>query len=148
MSLSRDSVLFPSEEYIQECIKNADRLRGERKPREGDYHIYLPESYRNRDASGEPIHYVAIANWSISRSLATCELRHLKNWIWLPRLDQLIEMLEERGYFLGLFGPWQVEDGKEYAATYYNRGDDVKTIYGPDPETALLRAYLEVVKSK
>jgi len=149
----RSPPMFPTPEYTRECIKHQEELREEYKKRgvqRGDVvyrHGLIGLVVYVR--SDEPHPYVEI-HWPNNE--------YFDNPIWLPRLDQLIEMLEERGY------GWRVAyyygsewDNRQYEVTLAKfdaihsdaKGTDdrdfIENVRGPDPACALLRAWLEVV---
>lgn len=70
----------------------------------------------------------------------------------LPSQRQLIELLEERGYGIVLYIGLRVSTVRLMTETTFLRkdpdDDSAAEWRGPDPETALLRAWLEVVKNE
>ena len=114
--------MFPSPEYIQECIENRDKLP-EWEPRPGDWGALQ----QNRNVISVVDEASGWGQW-----------KHF--WLWLPRLDQLIEMLEERGYHYVLGG-----GSGEHTADVFRGIEEPKIIKAPDPATALLKCLLEVI---
>jgi len=141
--------MFPSKEYIALCTKPevAEKLsqgdpegREEWEPREGDW-FYNP--------SQDKVHLLTRNNtWFIG-----APKRFIEHNIPLPTQRQLQEMIEERGY------DWLLEVGalrdkdERYEAVLYGLCTKSTTavkirIGAPDPETALLRALLEVMEKE
>jgi len=139
-----------SEAYKNLCIENAEKLREECQLTVGDW-VYLQSLglvalVVGVDVGPDPETF-ALSLSHDELSLSHDEIGHFENegrtLIPLPTLRQLIRMLEERGWY------WQlVKLGHEdYAATYMTSEFYRKeTCLGPDPETALLKALMEVMK--
>ena len=150
-----------SEECKKLCIENAERLREEWEPKVGDFCIsktqgllcligarrkYEPKKHSLILISGQTALVRPGGRWDI------CSLDSIKeDFIPLFTLRQLIDMLEERGYYPGL---QKCRKPDEWWAGAKPRGwdqmptDTELTIQGlgPDPETALLKCLLEVVQ--
>lgn len=115
---------FPSEEYIGFCIKNKDRLP-EWEPRIGDW-FYTPQG---------KVHLLCPNNaWFIGAPKRFAEYNTP-----LFTLRQLITMLEERGYSSQL-----VIKADITLVNIFGEGLAGRFEEGPDPETALGRALMEV----
>lgn len=74
---------------------------------------------------------------------------------WLPTLRQLIDMLEERGWFPEILPKLRVDGSKFYRIEARKRlGDSVlswlqiKITVGPDPEIAVGRALMEAIEKE
>jgi len=140
--------MFPSKAYKELCINNADRLREEWEPKFGDW--------VQKDQCAAIVTYIEGDDLWVEFQ----DPRYGGGWckkvdcapLFQPR--QIIEMLEERGYGLGHLGDERLHpdfDGRDWnpeepyiALAEREPGDYVKGT-GPDPATALLRAWLEVV---
>ena len=124
---------FPSKEYIAWCIDHREELPEWVPLRVGD--MFIDEEER-----------VSVMTQALADMLNPPPIAHRpKDWYWLPRPDQLIEMLEDRGA-----ANWEVcVDGPGYRCmTPMLIDDDIKYIvkFAPDPAIALGEALLEVMK--
>lgn len=117
---------FPSEAYRELCIEHQKELREEWEPKPGDWFLYPT-------GKGECDHSVLgshdMAHW-----------QRLPDHIPLPTLRQLIDMLEARRI------DWKLSKGlAKIRLPGQAWADEKLTIRrGPDPETALLRAWLSL----
>ena len=137
--------MTPTEQDI-EFFKEAKRIQEEWEPKIGDWFLYVDEEPKIVDEE----------LFVIMRGFG-----YTDEHIWLPYLDQLIEMLEERGwawrvaYYYG--SEW---DNREYEATLAKcdaihsnaKGTDdrdfVENVRGPTPSIALGRALIEALKEE
>ena len=133
---------FPSPEYIKECIENAGRLWEEWEPKGGDW------AWHQRYGAGLVINTelswgcdILFQDWANRKVMPM----HPQKLIPLFQPRQLWEMLEERGYEVFLRTSKDPECPPAYVDVVEGQ-EQVARGFGPDPATALLRAWLEVVK--
>ena len=134
--------MFPSEQYIQECIEHQKELReaavglesGDWVKRKSDGHTCLVveadleiERLALYEGYGLPLAYDDTLHWR-------------DRYIPLFQPRQIIEMLEERGYHFVLGG-----GSGEHTADVFRGIEEPKIIKAPDPATALLKCLLEVI---
>lgn len=133
--------MFPTPEYIKSCIENADRLEWE--PKFGDWAI----EKHSKDIVLIVKHWADFVNfvplsWE-GWEEGYIQTGHRNSFVPLFTLRQIIEMLAERGYGSQLVVQPDISLVNIWGERKAGRFTD-----GPDPETALLRAWLEVVKEK
>jgi len=144
-----------SETYKELCINNADRLREEwerRGPSFGDTVLICADgsigiiTAKFEKRQGRQYYMVAVDRprgrwWEAAEAW-------LKHTIPLFQPRQIIEMLEERGQ--RRFDMGKTPIGDWIAICYEGVGtEEIVTIgRGPDPETALLRAWLSLQDSE
>lgn len=145
---------FPTPEYIQECIKHQEEL-GEEWEKRG---LQRGDWCCTENGSTWLFNALDIENPSVMAMFEHGDL------IPLFTLRQLVDMLEERGYLwdVGIKAVYGTQDkyracaftDKEVAIYLIHTGEswsplNAKIIWtGPDPEVAMLRAWLEVGKEE
>ena len=128
---------FPSPELIDWCVEHREFVNGLWKPRVGDWFAYQPVNRRGQkmDWQFEVLYGGDFPGWT-----------RLPDHIWLPRQDQLMEMLEEgcRGYTICCRGPYT----KTWQAILAKEDEESIVEYGPDPAGALLKCLLAVMEKE
>ena len=126
--------MFPSPEFIEICVEHREFVNGLWEPSVGDWFVSSPSGVSGIAWWDEP--YRAVSK------------EEEQDAVWLPRPDQLMETLEERGY-----NDWHLhcciddpEEGLYYQCDAY--GDKNVEVFGPDPACALLKALLAVEKEE
>jgi len=131
---------FPSKAYQELCIEKRDELP-EWEPKVADFFAYF-------DSSDE--------EWKwrvVFRNTFFYTWEQLPNHVWLPTQRQLQEMLEERGYDWLIESSALKDEDKCYEVVLFGLCSKPNTTIemraeGPDPETALLRCLLAVMKKE
>lgn len=137
--------------YINLCIENAGRLP-EWRPKVGDW-IWHPATEQFEECVALIVKiYPQFPNRELCADVSSDNMvwgptELLGDWIPLPTLRQLIEMLEERGACLLLFktGEWLESQGAGPWRCFWSKGWR-DYIDGPDPETIMLKCLLEAGK--
>jgi len=143
-------------EYQNLCIENAEKLRELWEPKFGDWVLATDWQVLGSRVCGkeEQRLWVVVHVWESSRGGGMAVYARSKAYpptiqkpvaIWLPTPRQLWGMLEERGY------DWSMGSGEgRYSIGLYLRTEMeyIGTWDGPDPETALLRCLMEVMKER
>jgi len=134
---------FPSVEYKKLCIENAEKLREEWEPKFGDW-VYCAEYGMGIIIENKPWEGKVFVSFRDAQCLrdAYCAPESL---IPLPTPRQLWGLLEERGCTWNLIHSFRDEPCVAYVWT---EADEEIDMDGPDPETALLRCLMEVMKER
>ena len=123
---------FPSKEYVALCIEHQEELRREWEPRVGDWYTHIYDQV------------LLVIGYSSEYLLA-----HLDKemHVWFPTLGQLVRMVEEKGIDeFRYYGNWPMQGAKYGVSIQMSGGWECFT--GPSPESAMFRAWLEVVKEE
>jgi len=141
---------FPSEAYKNLCIENAEKLREEWEPKPGDWAVRLS------DKDKRPLilayvhkHYF----YTVNKRGQRIRIGMKDLYAPLPTPRQLWGMLEEKGCAWQIAKRFPVSTRRHPKGPFYRadvyygpRRSKVTKRDGPDPETALLKALMEVMK--